>query len=142
MPQCGAMAIEFSLVLLWFLTLIFGTIELSRWLYGIDAAQSAAHQAARTAVVCGVGSPGPAKRVQHLMATLTGGTTSINYIPNGCCANQATCGTGCRGVEVRLVGYEVPSVFWIFPDMAIPDVTTYLTRESMDSTDNALMCAG
>ena len=136
------MAVEFSLVLMWFLTLIFGTIELSRWLHGIDAAQSAAQQAARTAVVCGVGSGGPSRQASHLLSTLTGGTTTINYLPAGCCASQATCGTACRGVEVRLTNYEVPSFFWIFPDMSVPNITTFLTRESMDSTDNAVMCAG
>jgi Flp pilus assembly protein TadG len=136
------MVVEFSLVILWFLTLIFGAIELGRWLYGIDAAQSAAQEAARAAVVCGLGATGPTKRAQSLTTMLTGGTTTIAYVPNGCCASQTACATACKGVEVRMVDYEVPSFLGIFPDMAVPNVTTYLTRESMDSTDNAAICTG
>jgi TadE-like protein len=139
--QRGAMAVEFALVILWFLTLIFGAIDLSRWMYAIDASQEAAREAARTAVVCSVGSAGPALRASPALVTMISGTTTVNYIPEGCCASLATCSTACEGVEVRLTGYEVPSIAWVFPSMPVPPVTTYLTRESMDSTSNSL-CAG
>ena len=135
------MAVEFSIVILMFLTMVFGIIELSRWLYGIDAANEAAREAARTAVVCGTDSGGPQKRMAHAMVTLVDGETNVNYLPTGCCASLATCTNACQGVEVKLTGYRVPSFSWVFPDMPVPNITTYLSRESMDSTDNSI-CAG
>lgn len=133
----GNVAVEFALVIMMFLTLLFGVIELSRWLYAVDAAQEAAREGARTAVVCSPDSDAAIKRMQPALLTMVNGTTTISYLPSGCCANQASCSptqSPCEAVTVSLTGYEVPSVSWIFPKMSVPDVTTYLTRESLDGT--------
>jgi Flp pilus assembly protein TadG len=135
--QQGSVAVEFALVVLMFLSLVFGSIELSRWLYGINAAQEAAREGARTAVVCNLGSGAPALSMAPGLAWLSQGTANVSYSPSGCCASQVVCpANACTGVTVTLTGYKVPSISWIFPDMTVPDVTTFLTRESMDSTNN------
>lgn len=123
--------------MLMFVTLVVGGIDLSRWLYGINAAQEAAREGARVAVVCNIGSAAILARMQPSIITVVGGTTSVTYQPTGCCAKEATCTPACEGVTVRLQNYRVPGIAPFLPTMRIPDITTYLPRESMDSTDNA-----
>jgi Flp pilus assembly protein TadG len=135
--QRGNVAVEFALVMLMFVTLVVGAIDLSRWLYGINAAQEAAREGARVAVVCNLGSPAVASHMQPSLATLSSGTQTITWTPSGCCANEATCTPACTGVTVQLQGYRVPRIAPFLPTMVVPNVTTYLPRESMDSTGNA-----
>ncbi len=133
------MAVEFALVMLMFVTLVMGAIDLSRWLYAIDAAQEAAREGARVAVVCNKDSAAVRQRMQPSMATIEcTAPPLVDYLPsNACCAQESTCLPACTGVTVRLQSCTVPGIVPFLPTMRIPDVTTYLPRESMDSTNNA-----
>lgn len=122
--------------MLMYVTLVMGAIDLSRWLYAINAAQEAAREGARVAVVCALGATAVRQRMQPSLATVVGGSTTITYEPNLCCAYQATCLPVCRGVTVRLQNYRVPGIVPFLPTMRVPPVTTYLPRESMESTNN------
>jgi Flp pilus assembly protein TadG len=135
--QRGSALVEFALVISIFITLLLGAIDLSRWLYSIDAAGEAARTGARVAVVCNVSSPAVVASMVPTLVTVTGGTTAVNYLPAGCCASLTTCASACTGVQIRLTGYTVPRIAPFLPSMTIPPITTYLSRESMDSTDNA-----
>lgn len=95
-----------------FLALVFGTVDFSRWLYAIDATTEAARQAVRTAAVCSKEAPGVLRSVEFLPTGASGGTATVSYLPNGCCARQDPNGvcTVCTGVSVRLSGYALDPV--------------------------------
>jgi Flp pilus assembly protein TadG len=129
--------VEFALVITIFVTLLLGAIDLSRWLYAIDAANEATRQGARTAVVCARNAAAVTDSMLPALITATGGTTSVNYLPsNSCCAVQSSSCTACTGVVISLNNYRVPRIAPFLPTMNLPPVTTYLPRESMDSTNN------
>jgi Flp pilus assembly protein TadG len=132
------MAVEFALVLVTFLTLIFGALDLARWLYSIDAVTEASRIGARVAVVCNKNASAISKHMAVGLATVSGGTATISYLPDDTCLPVQTSPTnGCTGAIVTLAGYTVPRLAWFLPAMTVPTVRTYLPRESMDSTNNA-----
>jgi hypothetical protein len=128
-----------------FLALVFGTVDFSRWLYAIDATTEAARQAVRTAAVCSKEAPGVLRSVEFLPTGASGGTATVSYLPNGCCARQDPNGvcTVCTGVSVRLSGYALDPVSPFLPSslLTVPPVTTYMSRENMDSADNPNSCS-
>ena len=124
------------MVMVMFVSLLVGAIDLSRWLYAIDAAQEAGREGARVAVVCNLNSAAITQRMQASLITATSGSSSVSYTPGGCCAKEATCLPVCTGVTVTLTGYQVPRIAWFLPTMTIPTVTNYMPRESLDSTNN------
>jgi Flp pilus assembly protein TadG len=134
--QPGSVAVELALVMLVFVTLVIGTIDLTRWLYAIDAINEAAREGARVAVVCNLNAGAITARMQPSLAMATGGTATVTYAPGGCCAREAVCVPACTGVTVTLTGYRVPRVAWFLPTMTLPNVVTFLPRESLDSTNN------
>jgi Flp pilus assembly protein TadG len=135
--QRGSVAVEMALVMLIFVSLVLGTIDLGRWLYAITATQEAAREGARVAAVCNLNASAINTHMHLSLVTVTTGTPTVTYQPGGCCAREATCLPVCSGVTVTLTGYQVPRVAWFMPTMTIPTVTTYLPRESLDSTSNA-----
>jgi Flp pilus assembly protein TadG len=135
--QRGSVAVEMALVMLMFITLVLGTIDIGRWLYALTATQEAAREGARVAAVCNLNSSAINTHMHPSLVTVTTGTSTVTYVPGGCCAKEATCLPVCTGVTVTLTGYQVPRVALFLPTMTIPTVTTYLPRESLDSTNNA-----
>lgn len=133
----GSVAVEMAMVMLMFTSLLVGAIDLSRWLYAINAAQEAAREGARVAAVCNLNSGAITVRMQPSLLTATNGTAVVTYTPGGCCAQESTCVPACTGLTVTLSGYRVPRIAWFLPTMTVPTVTTYLPRESLDSTNNA-----
>lgn len=139
--QRGSMAVEFALVVGMFLVLVFGAIDIGRWLFALDAVTEAAREGARVAVVCDKGSAAVGSSMDPVLSMVSGGTTTVTYSPSGCCAKESTCLPACTGVTVRLEGYTVPPIAWFLPSMTIPTITNYLPRESMDSTGNSVRCS-
>jgi Flp pilus assembly protein TadG len=135
--ETGSVAVEMAMVMLMLTSLLVGAIDLSRWLYAISASQEAAREGARVAAVCNLNSPAVNQRMEPSLLTATNGTAVVTYTPGGCCAKEATCVPACSGVTVTLSGYRVPRIAWFLPTMNVPTVTTYLPRESLDSTNNA-----
>lgn len=133
----GSVAVEFAIVITMFLSMVLGAMDLARWLYTIDAASEAARAGARVAVVCNLNSSAINAHIAVGLAMASGGTTTISYQPTGCFAQQAQGNPACTGATVSLTGYTVPRVAWFLPTMTVPTIRTYLSRESMDSTNNA-----
>lgn len=125
------------MVMLVFVTMVLGAIDLSRWLYAIDAIGEAGREGARVASVCNLNAAAIVTRMQPALAMATGGTATTTYTPAGCCAQQSNaCPVACTGVTVQLTGYYVPRIAPFLPTMTLPNITTYLPRESLDSTNN------
>jgi Flp pilus assembly protein TadG len=133
--QRGHVAVEFSIVMFMFVSVLLGIIDFSRWLFAINSANEAAREGARVAVVCDLSDSAIQQHMAPWLITATGGSISVSYTPGGCVAN-ASGGTPCAGVTVSLSGYTVPRVAWFLPTMTLPTATTFLPRESMDSTNN------
>lgn len=124
-------------MLVMFVMLVLGAIDFSRWLYAIDAANEAARNGVRTAVVCDKSDTAIQQRTAYGLVGSTGGTITVTYTPGGCYANAAAGTPVCTGVSVQVAGYTVPKVAWFLPTLTVPTITTYMPRESMSSTNNA-----
>lgn len=120
-----------------FVVLIVGAIDLTRWMYAIDAAGEAVREGARVAVVCNLNAGAIQTRMSRSLVTATGGSATVTYTPSGCCASLASCSPACTGVSVTVTGYQVPRIAPFLPTMNLPTITNYLPRESLDSTNNA-----
>ena len=89
--QTGSTTVEFALVMLMFLMVVFGIMDFSRLLYTWNTANEVAREGARYAVVCA--DPGSNTRVlakmQALMPDITASNINVVWQPAGC--NAATC---------------------------------------------------
>ena len=137
--QSGATTVEFALVMLMFLMVVFGILDFARMLYTWNTANETVREGARYAVVCA--DPASSDRVlakmQALMPEITAANISVAWEPAGCTA------TNCEAVTVSLTGLGFS---WISPlpgtlgqpALALPGFSTYLPREMM--TYNPLIC--
>lgn len=135
----GAAVIEFAFVVMVFLLLIIGIAEFGRWLFTLNAASEATRYGARVAAVCDVGSAGVPNRMREFLPDLQDGQVTVQYFratglggadwSAGACTVET-----CTAVRVRLQGYSIPGIAWFLPaDLAIPDFSTTLMRESLRS---------
>ena len=133
--QAGASLIEFSLVLIVFLTFFLGILDLSRMLFSWGAANEATRAGARYAVVCDdtTRSAAVLARMQALLPQIQ--SIQVSWSPANC--TPATC-TGVA-VSVTSLNYQ-----WISPiggvlamsPLPMPGFTTYLPRELMRQDPN------
>lgn len=152
----GAAAVEFALVLILFLLLLFGIVEMGRWFFAWNSVVEAARAGARTAVVCDrVNDPTNSSvlhAMQRIVPSLSALNVGITYYAldaNKQFVASPTCGTStnpCAGVTVRVTDYSIPSVFgpgggpfkvlYDITSLPIPDSATSLITESMQSVNN------
>jgi Flp pilus assembly protein TadG len=137
--QTGATTVEFALVMLMFLMVVFGIMDFARLLYMWNTANEVAREGARYAVVCA--DPSRSDRVlakmQALMPDITASNITVAWEPAGCDASK------CEAVTVSLTGLRFR---WVSPfpstvgqpAWTLPGFSTYLTREMM--TYNPLIC--
>lgn len=135
--QHGSTIIEFSLVLLVFLTFALGVLDFSRMLYSWNAATEAARKGARYAVVCDdtFNLPEVRARMQALMPQVA--DIDMDWVPAGC--NHASC----EGVTVKISGMNYQWISPIagiagLPPIPMPTFSTYLTREVMRQDPNSV----
>ena len=99
--QSGSTTVEFALVMLLFLTIVFGIMDFARLLYMWNTANEVAREGARYAVVCA--DPSSNTRVlakmQALMPDITASNIAVDWEPRDCTA--ATCEERIAGL-VRL----------------------------------------
>jgi Flp pilus assembly protein TadG len=139
--QRGGAIVEFSLVLIIFLTFLLGITDFSRMLFTWNAANEAARAGARYAVVCdSTGNKADVlAKMQALLPQI--GDIDLAWEPAGCTA--ATC----SGVNVTITSLNYQ---WISPisglvapgPMAMPQFSTFLPREMMRQDPNsAAICS-
>jgi len=132
--QRGATIVEFSFVLIIFLTFLLGVLDFSRLLYTWSVTNEATRAGARYAVVCA--TPADNSRVLTAMQQRVPQIASINVVwePAGCDA------TSCEGVNVSVTNLQFK---WVSPlpgvlaqkIINLPGFTTYLPREMMRYDD-------
>jgi len=128
--QRGATIVEFSFVLIIFLTFLLGVLDFSRLLYTWSVTNEATRAGARYAVVCA--TPADNSRILTAMQQRVPQIAAINVVwePAGCDA------TTCEGVNVSVTDLQFK---WVSPlpgtlaqkIINMPGFTTYLPREMM-----------
>ena len=134
--QAGATVIEFALVLIVFLVFLLAIVDFSRLLFTINAANEAARQGARYAVVCDntQRQAQVLQRMQNLLPQID--SIEVAWEPAGC--NAASC----TGVTVSVTNLNFT---WISPvgggvqmsAFTLPRFSSYLPREIMAQDANS-----
>ena len=130
--QRGVVAVEFALVSVILLLMLFGLIEMSRILFYWNSAAEATRLGARMAVVCDLNEAAIKTRMRGRLSILPAASISVIYEPSGCGVDS------CQSATVSINGDVV--VQTLIPFMPaplrfnVPSFSTTLPRESMQST--------
>ena len=128
--QQGMVAVEFALITIILVTLMFGVIEMSRALYYWNTATEATRLGARLAVVCDQDASAIKTKMQVMLSVLEADQISVTYSPAGCDRNS------CRSITVSINGFNFNTLVSLLPlNIPMPSFSTTLPRESMDSTN-------
>jgi Flp pilus assembly protein TadG len=139
--QSGATIVEFSLVLMLFLTLFLGIIDFARMLWTWNAANEATRWGARVSVVCDKGAQITLANMKQFVPQLLASNVQIDWYDSA--GNiSATCdATNCAGVNVQITGLNYQ---WLSPigfatqaAIPMPGFSTYLPREIMGQDPNS-----
>ena len=120
----GATTVEFALVLIPFLLLLLGAIEMGRVLFTYNSAVEATRRGARTAVVSPINSPAILADMRIILPDLSEATVRVRYLP-------LNCATDCTYVEVKLQDYTVTPLLWTLSPIVLPPFTTTFPVESL-----------
>lgn len=138
--QKGVTTIEFAIIGLVAMVVLFGVIEFSRLVFTLNALSESTRRGARMAAVCPLNDPAIAQVTvfnppgdgadSPIIAGLTTANVAIEYL-NAAGTPTATFGE-IRFVRVRIVGFQhtllVPTFFFTF---TLPEFPSTLPRESL-----------
>lgn len=128
--QQGMVAVEFALITVILVTLLFGVIEMSRVLYYWNTATEATRLGARLAVVCDQNASVIKTKMQTMLGVLETDQISVTYLPEGCDSNS------CKSITVSINGFNFKTIVSLLPlNIPMPSFSTTLPRESMDSAN-------
>lgn len=131
----GATAVEFALVLLFFLMFLLAIVDFSRLLFSWNAAHEAARAGARYAVACHLGGTSDTSpiltRMQALVPPIR--SVSLTWEIDGV---PSTCGPdSCTGLRLSIEDFEMR---WISPivgsaplEPLMPRIEVHISREAM-----------
>ena len=139
--QAGATIVEFSLVLIIFLTFFLGIVDFARMLWTWNAANEATRWGARVSVVCDRGAAAVLARMQVFLPQLTAANVQIDWYDGAGNISAVCTSANCAGVNVRITGLNYQ---WISPigfsnhaAIPMPGFSTYLPREIMGQDPNS-----
>lgn len=134
--QQGVAAIEFALIASVFFAILFGALEMGRVMFYLNTAAETTRLGARIAVVCDFDesddSPAKANMIK-MLPILTAQNIIVDFAPGSC--DQSNCETVNVSIDNVTVNTFIPFIPFT---INLPDFSTTLPRESMDSTDNSL----
>lgn len=137
--EAGITTVEFAIIGLLMLIVVFAVIEFGRALFVMNALTEATRRGARLAAVCPVGDPAPANSAAFgnggpVVAGLTTANVQVQYLDvNGApLANPGGSFSSIRYVSVSIVGFSQP-LFIPSLTLSIPmtGFSTTLPRESL-----------
>jgi Flp pilus assembly protein TadG len=129
--QRGTTTVEFAIVGLVVVTILFAIIEFSRIVFTLDVLHEAARRGARVAAVCAVGD---ARVANAAVFTDLRDFSTSNVVVEYLDQNGAPTGTydAIRYVRVRIVNYSMPiSIPLVNPTFEVPEISSTLPRESL-----------
>ncbi len=139
--QAGATVIEFSLVMIFFLTVFLGILDFTRMLWTWNAANEATRWGARVSVVCDKGAAAVVASMKKMLPQLTDANVVIDWYDSGGNVSTSCTSANCSGVNVRITGLNYN---WISPlgyanqaAIPMPGFSTYLPREIMGQDPNS-----
>ena len=134
--QRGAAVVEFALVSMILILLLFGLLEMGRALFKWNSAVDATRQGARTAAIVAVGDPDGAvlKAMRGLLPELKAEDVSIEYSIDGNFPGAACIRGTCRYVRVSVI-YTFESMIFFLPlSIPMPTFATTLPVEALGAT--------
>jgi Flp pilus assembly protein TadG len=139
--QAGATLVEFSLVLILFLTFFLGLLDFARMLWTWNAANEATRWGARISVVCNKNAAAVLTNMRKMLPQLTAANLAIDWY-DAAGNISATCDfTNCAGVNVRITNLNYqwlsPIGFGNHAAIPMPSFSTYLPREIMGQDPNS-----
>ena len=139
--QRGATMIEFSLVLIIFLTFFLGLLDFARMLWTWNAANEATRWGARVAVVCDRNSAKVLNRMQKFLPQLTAANVAVDWYDAAGAVSLACTAANCSGVNVRIQNLNYkwlsPIGYSLHAAIPMPGFSTYLPREIMGQDPNS-----
>lgn len=139
--QSGSTVVEFSLVLILFLSVFLGIVDYARMMWTWNAATEATRWGARVAVVCDRGATKVLANMQKFLPQLAAANVQIDWYDAAGNVSAACNSTNCAGVSVRITGLNYnwisPFFYAAKPIIPMPGFSTYLPRESMGQDPNS-----
>lgn len=133
--QAGVAAVEFALVCMVFLVLLFGIMEMGRLLFYWNTAAEATRWGARLAVVCDFNDSIIKEKMQFMLPLLRSSDIQVTYDPPACASDASTARASCQSVTVEIQPTVTVQTFipTLPISLVLPPFVTTLPRESMDS---------
>jgi Flp pilus assembly protein TadG len=139
--QGGATALEFALVMIFFLTVFLGILDFARMLWTWNAANEATRWGARISVVCDKGAAAVVASMQKILPQLAPANVQIDWYDSAGAVSTTCTFSNCAGVNVRITALDYK---WISPigfsnhaAIPMPGFSTYLPREIMGQDPNS-----
>lgn len=133
--QYGAALVEFALVVILMMALIFGLIEFGRAMFKWNSAVDATRRGARTAAIVAVGdSASVLAEMRTIMPELESGNVLIEYSIDGNFPGAACVRGSCRFVRVGVSYVFVPAVFFLPVSIPMPPFYTTYPVEALGTT--------
>ena len=133
--QRGALVVEFALVLIPLVLLIFGAIELGRALFTWNSAVDATRRGARTAAIVAVNDKDAVlAQMQLAMPGLAAADVALEYSIDGNFPGAACVRGTCRFVRVSVNPSFHPAVTFLPAAIPLPTFSTTLPVEALGST--------
>lgn len=131
----GAALVEFALVVILMMALIFGLIEFGRAMFKWNSAVDATRRGARTAAIVAVGdSASVLAEMRTIMPELESGNVLIEYSIDGNFPGAACVRGSCRFVRVSVSYVFVPAVFFLPVSIPMPPFYTTYPVEALGAT--------
>jgi len=120
--QIGLTTVEFAVVGVVVITVLFAVIEFGRIIFTLNMLQEGARRAARVAAICAVDDPTIAQRA--ILPGLHGLNVDVDYLPHNGVANKF--------VRVTISGYVMQiAIPFINPEFEAPAFSVTLPAESL-----------
>jgi len=133
--QGGAAVVEFALIVILLITLLFGMIELGRALFTWNSAVDATRRGARMASIAAIGDKDTVLAAMRLsMPELTAADVNIEYSTDGDFPGTACVRGTCRFVRVSVNYVFVPAVFFLPAKINMPPLYTTSPVEALGAT--------
>lgn len=148
--QAGLTTVEFAIVGLWFLIVLFAVLEFGRLLYTVNTLSETVRRAARVAVVCPINDPNIVQAAMFgggtdsaLLANLGPDNLQVTYLDETGAALADPLGgfSLIRYVQASIVNYQHTLLIPMLQQtLSVPLFSATLPRESLGVSPEGVQC--